>query len=308
MDVASTRFTSNRQETDAPVIYHYTDPRGLIGILSDDQLWATDIRYLNDSSELLHAEALQRQMLEELIAEGPSGSLQQRLAAWAWDRRRGGGTDKTFVICFSEKDDLLTQWKTYGSWGAGFSIGFDRARLEASLSSLAPRSTAGLPGLGRFEDYTEAQVARVQYSEEEQRLELRRVFAQYSTLLSPKSSDFKFDMCATAIADNVALSASKFKHSSFSAEAEWRIIVTWNSLMSDLDDLCFRPSGRTVIPYVKTQRLPVGKLPVVSITIGPTLDRALSYESVSTLLRSKGYYKDRQVEIKTSSIPLVRMD
>jgi hypothetical protein len=308
MDVASTRFSSNRKETDAPVIYHYTDPKGLIGILSDDQLWATDIRYLNDSSELRHTELMHRQILEELIAQSPPGSVRHKLATRARDQRPVGATDKTYVICFSETDDLLTQWKTYGSWGAGFSIGFDRAQLEASLNALSPPSTGASDLYGLGLGYTQSQVVRVQYSEEEQRVELRRVFAKYLALLSDKSSSSKINNCAAAIADNAALSASQFKHPGFAAEAEWRIIVSCH-WMGKLDDVFFRPSSRTVIPYVKTGKLPNAKLPVVSVTIGPTLDQDLSRQSVLTLLVRKGYYEDRrQVEIKTSSIPLVRMD
>ncbi|MGA2673692.1 MAG: hypothetical protein ABSE99_10740 [Terracidiphilus sp.] len=33
------------------LLYHYTDQRGLLGILGSQNIWATHIRYLNDSSE-----------------------------------------------------------------------------------------------------------------------------------------------------------------------------------------------------------------------------------------------------------------
>jgi hypothetical protein len=35
-----------------PVVYHYTDARAFEAILKNDKLWATDLRYLNDSLEL----------------------------------------------------------------------------------------------------------------------------------------------------------------------------------------------------------------------------------------------------------------
>lgn len=31
--------------------YHYTDAQGLLGIIQNGRLWATDIRFLNDPSE-----------------------------------------------------------------------------------------------------------------------------------------------------------------------------------------------------------------------------------------------------------------
>jgi len=35
-------------------IYHYTSPEALTGIVRDKQLWATNIRYLNDSQEFVY--------------------------------------------------------------------------------------------------------------------------------------------------------------------------------------------------------------------------------------------------------------
>ena len=59
-EMSSTPIADSRDVTDVRVIYHYTDIKELIGILSDGQLWVTDIRCLNDSSELRHAEEVQR--------------------------------------------------------------------------------------------------------------------------------------------------------------------------------------------------------------------------------------------------------
>ncbi len=33
------------------VVYHYTTAAGLLGICTSKKIWATDIRYLNDSEE-----------------------------------------------------------------------------------------------------------------------------------------------------------------------------------------------------------------------------------------------------------------
>ena len=39
----------------ASFLYHYTSQRGLLGILENKKIWATNIHYLNDSAELYHA-------------------------------------------------------------------------------------------------------------------------------------------------------------------------------------------------------------------------------------------------------------
>lgn len=38
-----------------PVLYHYTDQHGLLGILTSGRIWATDVLHLNDSSEVRYA-------------------------------------------------------------------------------------------------------------------------------------------------------------------------------------------------------------------------------------------------------------
>jgi hypothetical protein len=113
LQMSSARVANSRNMTDVPVIYHYTDPKGLIGILTHGQLWATDIRYLNDSSELRHAEELQRKVLGELLTESPDRSLKKRLATEALEAPPSfKGSENTHVVCFCAEDDLLTQWKT----------------------------------------------------------------------------------------------------------------------------------------------------------------------------------------------------
>jgi len=146
---------------------------------------------------------------------------------------------------------------------------------------------------------------RIQYSEEEQRRDLKCAFDQYRAVLSAKPSASEIAACAAAIADNVAFSASRFKHLGFKSEEEWRLILS--SSYRGLD-FFFRPSSRTVIPYTKTRRRPGSKLPIVSITIGPTLDQRLSWHSVLTLVVAKGYFGDGEVEIKASKLPLTRND
>jgi hypothetical protein len=47
-------------------LYHYTTAAGCEGILRSNQLWATNPRYLNDSSELSHGQELFVRVCERL--------------------------------------------------------------------------------------------------------------------------------------------------------------------------------------------------------------------------------------------------
>jgi len=59
------------------VLYHYTSADGLIGILTSKSIWLTDLRYMNDLSELQYA----NQLIEKRLAlrqESPQLSEIQR--------------------------------------------------------------------------------------------------------------------------------------------------------------------------------------------------------------------------------------
>ena len=263
-------------------------------------------RYLNDSSELRYVETVLEEMLSEVLAEEQGESPRRTLAQAVRGKLAPHFIEPTYyVTCFCTQDDLLTQWKTYGAWGSGFSIGFDRKKLESLLPELAPKvdSGLGLPDLGR----SEIDLAGVSYSFEDQRRSLRRGFDRYTELVNTwrlrcqkilRSVRHGFTRTHASV-------ASRFKHPAFESEKEWRIIVSLSSYTRPRE-VRFRPSSRTIIPYIETTKLGDGRLPIVSITIGPTLDRVLSFRAVLELLSSTGYLgEEYDVDVKWSEIPLV---
>ena len=109
------------------VIYHYTNAAGLQGIVASGQLWATDYRFLNDSSEfrdgisLLGQElALQRSIIESYFDSWP---LIEDLIRYA-----GQDNYTAMVFSLTTDGDLLSQWRGYNN-GKGFAIGFNTDHL-----------------------------------------------------------------------------------------------------------------------------------------------------------------------------------
>jgi hypothetical protein len=294
---------------DDPIIYHYTDPGGLIGILRRGRLWATSARHLEDESELLYAETIHEEVLGEIKAQHPSASIESRLAEkchvelrpyrpGGGPLSRGSGKRRTwlgevldrYVSCFSTRDDLVNQWKEYAKGGAGFAIGFNRRELQKAIQ---PRGT----GRGEL-----VYLAKVRYSVEAQKRELMSIFGDYCAAISASSPPSHVDFCAAEIVDALALRASLFKHPKFEPENEWRIII---EALGGRSDLCFRSSVDKVIPYIETARQKSCRLPVVSVTIGPAMDQEASARGVQSLLDAKGY---RGVKISTTEILPSLMD
>jgi hypothetical protein len=242
----------------------------------------------------LYAEIIYEEVLDEIRAQNPPASLESRLAEScrveprpygprAGPLSRGSGRRRTwlgevldrYVSCFSTRGDLANQWKEYANGGAGFAIGFCRRELQKAIQPC---------GASRGEL---CYLARVRYSVEAQKRELRSIFGSYRAEICTASPPSHVDRCAAEIVNDLALHASLFKHPRFEPENEWRIIV---EALGGRSDLCFRSSADKVIPYIKTPARMGGRLPVVSVTVGPGMDRDASARGVQSLLDAKGYH------------------
>jgi hypothetical protein len=60
---------SLRAGTESELVYHYTDPGGLLGIVTSKCLWASDVWYMNDAREALYGvEVIERASSSQDIA------------------------------------------------------------------------------------------------------------------------------------------------------------------------------------------------------------------------------------------------
>jgi hypothetical protein len=103
------------------IVYHYCGPDGLLGILRSRQIWATSMRHLNDTSEQMYAAEQIRSILG-CIARETSADAAALPAALLIDRAEEA---ISYVACFSEHDDLLSQWRAYAPPGGGFALGIE---------------------------------------------------------------------------------------------------------------------------------------------------------------------------------------
>lgn len=155
------RWISERG-TNPPILYHYTDETGLRGIVSPSswdfatpaldraaQLWASDVRYMNDSQELLFGAATLVQRLRAVAAAAAAepalpADLPATLTRLAdvfsdtdvlrWDL-------KCFAACLCESPEVVSQWQVYARTG-GYAIGFSWEALAQHSFAIHPESTA----------------------------------------------------------------------------------------------------------------------------------------------------------------------
>ena len=128
-------------------LYHYTTQEGLLGILKDKCIWATHIRYLNDTSEgkfvldcLLDEISRNYELPKEWRAflgtfnepvtekcnPVDSSIIEAGLSVAIW-----ATSPTVFVASFSAKGDSLSQWRAYSGESGGYSVAFRTAYLRS---------------------------------------------------------------------------------------------------------------------------------------------------------------------------------
>jgi hypothetical protein len=246
-----------------------------MGILKDKCIFATDAAFLNDSSELAFAGLAVQRHLEDQIANiglspPPPGSDELRrlhmmretldwleefnnadynLAGKAWTVFDGA----TFVSCFTENPNQLSQWRGYG--GRGYSAGFTRESLDKLVVKDGRNTPAG-------------EAIEVGYGD-----------AAISNLYTEVSEYFDARLHAPGgLGDTIDFLPPKMaavKDGSFSEEKEWRVRVS--RYLEAPRGIQFREGAR-LVPYL---RLGFDLAAVAYVYIGPSADahdvRALRY-------------------------------
>lgn len=278
-------------------LWHYTTAEGLLGILTTHSIWATDMRYLNDTTELVHAERLIRDELDSALKIGAADVmlLLERMKA-SYDPP--GGLERPFVSCFCDSGDLLHEWVSYGARGGGYAVGFDSTALIECV-----RRVSWL------------RLGRVLYGEEQQRERIRAGIAwicdSYRSLAPKYPALTAQDMvpwCCSKFRGDLFITHFDFKHNAFEVEQECRIVALKRSYDSqnDFPSLRFRVAKNQIIPYVPLRLQTFAgpnhrKLPIKEIRCGPTSQTTLTKVAIVDLLDELGY---KFVDVSLSKLPL----
>lgn len=110
------------------LVWHYTDGRGLISILTNDVLWSTASSYLNDAGEVELGASLVVERLRRAALDGDP--LLSALAERATDLkdREHRFASWFFILSASTSPDSLAMWRCYGGEGESYAIGLDPSR------------------------------------------------------------------------------------------------------------------------------------------------------------------------------------
>lgn len=277
-------------------LYHYTTPQGLVGILENQKLWATEYSFLNDASELNYGMTLSIELLEKEIQKDSNDTLDKYLLLVKNAMENKQEINDFYITSFSEHKDLLSQWKGYGQNGQGFSLGFDFKEFTR----------------WKREDILDIfiYIQPVVYNVEEQKNELKQIYKNLIkhifTLESNKSlTDEKFYSIASCTVNFIKLKSIFFKSDSFQEENEWRIVYqNIGNVEVKKKKIKFRFSESKIIPYLELDILPQKSiLPVREIIVG-TKNNMNEIEKIIGYFYTNLERKDLIPELKYSNIPL----
>jgi hypothetical protein len=276
-------------------LFHYTSIQGLIGILTDRKIWATNISHLNDKQELFEARDMFREAIQELekaidpspmYAISPRGYKENPKIEFLSSLNHFLNLAELvpiFVCSFSEKGDQLSQWRGYCPNAYGFSIGFNYTRLK------------------NHADRQRLLLKKCIYEKNQQ----KKIVDEYvQDRIVPRFSDLadkaKRGMNGWTTFREILEILPTIKNEHFAEESEWRLISSAFSIPQDT--MKFRPGKTAIIPYCEFELAEKGKdLPVERINIGPTPNKDESLLSLKALLGKE--HMEETVKINHSAIP-----
>jgi hypothetical protein len=291
-DTWNKAWHKRREDASDRLLYHYTDPAGVYGIVQSKELWASNAAFLNDSTEVLYIQEVLKKVAaevarryEEPIVGQYLGLLEEAFRAALLERF------EVYVACFCENPDLLSQWRAYPSMGGGYAIGF----------------RAWVLSRGRF-------LEKIIYDEEAQLETLRSLVMPSCDLLAKgahgETAEYLTKCVGVAVsmtASNLAPCALSFKHPAFAEEAEWRIIrlSVRDGTPGTVVTPQFRPRAGGLLPFTPLSLERDGDTdpPIAELVVGPSAHPDLAVNAIRQLLKAAGYENAAEM-VRRSAAPL----
>jgi hypothetical protein len=276
------------------VVFHYTSLSGFQQIVRSGKMYASDIRYLNDATEMTHAlrlvqDARERRLraIDDIKEAGGNissmldPSLPDHMLMFDLDEQVRGAP--CYVTCFTKEGNQLSQWRGYCPPHKGISIGFLTSDLRASAKTqwFALRECIYDPQ--RQTLVGDSLLSALKWSEEsrnaKRRTQLYSAFQQIAAVL---------------------------KHPRFGEERECRLISTeWHTDNPRLG-IEHREGKTMLIPYCAFDlpRDEHGRLKIARVIVGPTPHAYQALFSVSQFLVAQNAADHIGNRVEYCDIPL----
>jgi hypothetical protein len=312
-----------------PLIWHYTTASGLQGILKSQQLWATNILFLNDEEEFTgFFNKRLATLLQEAVAEGVKEIRKKENGQQIIDSLGGEAgirsvlitafrnatlKHRAFVTSFCSppetetSDGLLSQWRGYGPDG-GYAIVFDSRKINELLKRESGIFLYAFLHWGDVDYHDEKATTRASHPETIEWEETIR--AGVTKIVATR----ELGGAESLFAPMMSLS-TRHKHAGFREEREIRIAaITLQA--KDIDNarkagdnrqikpISFAPRGGVLSPYIALFDFlskENGILPIKQIVVGPHPEKLKRKIAIEIMLDQIGINAD----VVVSQIPYI---
>lgn len=270
-----------------PILYHYTDTNGAMSILNKNEFWATNIYFLNDSSELEYGLNIVDLNLEAFINTISDPTINKTLTHLRDGVQTFFRNSEFFLVSFCEDGDLLSQWRGYAKGTAGVSLGMAVDKIHPVVDPYG-------------------KINKIIYDPKIQNGIVKDSFDDLLTFAvnALKAVPVNFDLLTFTrrFMQLTGFFVSSFKHPSFSEEREWRLLIDNDSTPAPSLPIRFRSRNGVITPYVEC---PIGNKNAPNdylseLIISPTSNQKLmvdSFQYYLTWLQFSNY------KIRVSDIP-----
>ncbi|WP_295871767.1 DUF2971 domain-containing protein [uncultured Zhongshania sp.] len=267
--ITETLFSEPPQET----LYHYTSLSGVLGIIGSQSLWASDIRYMNDSAELRHtADLVANEVASRIDASHRRPHLLTSFLDWVKHRITNGHI--LFGASFRANGNLLSQWRGYSAVGKGASLGFN----PATVASCAAKQ--------------HFRMGRCIYDRLEQQALIAQVVDAVEVLADGIEDGVErevYHQLFEHLESDLLRLAAILKHPSFEEEQEWRLV---SPVVSDYRQAAvnFREGRSMLVPYISFSLVADDNdaVDLDHVYLGPTPNISLSMNSMKMCLAKHG--------------------
>ncbi len=276
-----------------PTLFHYTSIEGMNSIISNNNLWATDYRFLNDAQEMLDG----LDVLFKELKSSEHAALNQFVKLMDIEKFVNKGFINPHILSFCSTSDLLSQWRAYGAESEGICLEFDL--FTSHLSSM---TTCGHLVPVVYDDLIKkAIIVDIIKSIESDLLSINLCSESYNNL-----SEANQNYISGMIFSKFILPILSFKDKSYEEESEWRAIFL--PTKDEVENLRkFRTSNGTFTPYIEAVIIDNSTkselLPLKGVCLPPASGKS-SQIGLELFLQQSGYKGDVAVNINRSSIPL----
>lgn len=263
-------------------LYYYTTVEAMKYILSGGNIFATNMKYMNDSEEYLNGLKEVRDYL--LTAADKQDSLVQaakrKLTKTVYEKRREGEVN-SFSISFTTARDLLSQWSMYAKEsGVSLKMEFEERDYEFLTYNQSDKDRDKRPNYCMYPQevyyFTKGVLGKEKYKRTGCQI-IRKMQEQFERL-GMEDYDDNIEKLWLWITPFV-------KRADFGAEEEYRLVFDFNNVKYYTPRVDFRVDKNVIKPY-----LDIGLKegwPITEITVGPGFNQEAVFNGISYYL-SKG--------------------